>query len=433
MRRRIVSQMMVPDAIERRVLAEIDRRFDGTLEFLREMVRQPSVLGQEKGVQELIFDRLSALGLNPEIWDLDLDVLRKHPAFGKLDIGYEDRPNVTARWAAGQPGGRSVIFNGHIDVVSPEPLANWSYDPWAAVVDGDWLYGRGAGDMKAGVAAMLLAVEAVQATGVRLKGDVILETVIEEECTGNGTLACGLRGLRADAAIVPESHGLRASLATVGVIWFRVHTRGSASHVLAADSAVNAIEETYKVIAALRQLEAELNAGERHPLYRDLPHPINLNVGIIRAGDWPSTVPSACTLECRLSCQPGVTVDETQARVRETIAAAAESDPWLRENPPEVEFFGFRAEPSVVDPDAAAMRALAECHASIVGTPLNFRPGTATTDQRFFLDYWDMPATSYGPTAENIHAGNERVLIPSIAETARVLALYLLRWCGVAD
>jgi acetylornithine deacetylase len=408
----------VSEAIEQRVLTEIDQRFSHTLEFLREMVRQPSVLGQEKGVQELIFERLEGLGLNPEMWDLDLEQLRQHPAFGELDVGYEDRPNVTARWPASQAGGRSVIFNGHIDVVSPEPLANWSYDPWSATVDGDWLYGRGAGDMKAGVAAMLLAVEAVQAAGVRLKGDVILETVIEEECTGNGTLACGLRGLRADAAIVPEAHGLAASLATVGVIWFKVHTRGSASHVLAADSAVNAIE---------------LNASERHRLYRDLTHPINLNIGIIRAGDWPSTVPSACTIACRLSCQPGVTVDETQARVRETVAAAAESDPWLRENPPEVEFFGFRAEPSVVDPESDAMRTLAECHTAVVGEPLAFRPGTATTDQRFFLDYWEMPATSYGPVAENIHAGNERVLIPSIAETARVLALYLLRWCEVDE
>lgn len=428
-----MSQTMASEVTEQRVLTEIDRRFRDTLDFLREMVRQPSVLGQEKGVQQLIFDRLTTLGLNPAMWDLDLDQLRKHPAFGKLDIGYEDRPNVTARWRAAEPGGRSVIFNGHIDVVSPEPLANWSHDPWSAMVDREWLYGRGAGDMKAGVAAMLLAVEAVKAAGVRLKGDVILETVIEEECTGNGTLACGLRGLHADAAIVPEAHGLQASRATVGVIWFRVHTRGSASHVLAADSAVNAIEETYKIIAALRQLEAELNAAKRHPLYRDLAHPINLNIGIIRAGDWPSTVPSACTIECRLSCQPGVTVDETQARVRDTIAAVAESDPWLREKPPEVEFFGFRAEPSVVDPESDAMRTLAVCHASVVGEPLNFRPGTATTDQRFFLDYWDMSATSYGPVAENIHAGNERVLISSIAKTARVLALYLLRWCGVAD
>lgn len=426
-------ETIVSEAIEQRVLAEVDQRFDDTLAFLREMVRQPSVLGNEKGVQGLIFERLSEMGLTPEMWDLDLDLLRTHRAFGELDIGYEDRPNVTAIWPATQSGGRGVIFNGHIDVVSPEPLANWAYGPWDATVEADWLYGRGAGDMKAGIAAMLLAVEAVRASGVQLKGDVVLETVIEEECTGNGTLACGLRGLRADAAIIPEPHGLQASLATVGVIWFRVHTRGAASHVLAADSAVNAIEEMYKVITALRELETELNTGHRHPLYRDLPHPINLNIGIIRAGDWPSTVPSACTMECRLSCLPGVTVDETQALVRETITAAARADPWLRENPPEVEFFGFRAVPSVVDPESDAMRTLASCHESVVGGGLEFHPGTATTDQRFFLDYWETPATSYGPTAENIHAGNERVLIPSIAEVARVLALYLLRWCGVAD
>lgn len=417
---------------EQRVLDEIDRRFSDTVAFLQEMVRQPSILGNELGVQQLIFNRLQNLGLQPDMWDLDLDLLRAHPNFGPLDLAYANRPNVTAVWPAAEPGGRSVIFNGHIDVVSPEPLANWDYDPWAATIEGEWMFGRGAGDMKAGVAAMLLAVEAVRAAGVELKGDVILESVIEEECTGNGALACGLRGLKADAALIPEPHSLHASLATVGVIWFRIRTQGQASHVLAAESAVNAIEKMIPVIAGLRQLEADLNAEERHPHYRHLPHPINLNIGIIRAGNWPSTVPSACEMECRLSCLPGVTVDELQERVRQAVSVAAQADDWLRTHPPQVDFFGFRAEPSVVDPDSEAMRTLASCHEAVVGTNLQFLPGTATTDQRFFLTHWNIPATSYGPLAERIHAGNERVFIPSIAQTAKVMALYLLHWCGIA-
>lgn len=421
------------ERIEKRVLAEIDRRFDDTVAFLQEMVRQPSTLGNERGVQELIFKRMQGMELDAQMWDLDIDALRQHPLFGPLSMEYEGRPNVTAIWPAAAEGGRSIIFNGHVDVVSPEPLTNWRHGPWDATLEGEWMYGRGAADMKAGIAAMLLAVEAVRATGVTLRGDVILETVIEEECTGNGALACALRGLQADAAIVPEPHGLRASHATVGVIWFRIHTRGRASHVLAADSAVNAIEKMYPVLTALRELEEALNAEERHPLYRQHPHPINLNVGIIRGGDWPSTVPSECTIECRLSCQPGITIEETQARVRAAVEAATKRDFWLQENPPGLEFFGFRAEPSVVDPDDPAMQMLAHCHESVTGEALEFDAGTATTDQRFFLNTLNMPATSYGPVGENIHAGEERVLVPSIAQTARVLALYLLRWCGVAQ
>ncbi len=423
---------MAVNVVEERVLAEVDRRFADTLDFLQAMVRQPSVLGQERGVQELVSARLNHLGLSPEMWDLDLQALRAHPTFGPLEISYEGRPNVTAVWPATSPGGRSLVLNGHIDVVSPEPLANWTHGPWAAEVEGDWLYGRGAGDMKAGLAAMLLAVEAIRAANVSLKGDVIVESVIEEECTGNGTLACCLRGLRGEAALVPEPHGLEATLATLGIIWFRVRTRGRASHAYASDLAVNAIEKMYPVIAALRKMEAEMNASVVDPIYRQLTHPIKLNIGVVRGGDWPSTVPSACSLECRLSFEPGGSVSATQEQVRAAVATAAQADAWLRENPPVVEFFGFRADPSVTNPAGPAMQLLSQCHQSMVGTPLAFRASTATTDQRFFVSNCGMEATSYGPTAADIHAGEERVLIPSIRQTARVLALFTLRWCGVA-
>jgi acetylornithine deacetylase len=419
--------------LEKAVLEQVDRRFDDTVAFLRQLVQQPSILGNELGVQEVVCRRLQELGLEPTMWDLDLDLLRDHLSFGPLEIGYTDRPNVTALLPAAAPGGRSLILNGHIDVVSAEPLTNWAHDPYGAEIEDEWMFGRGAADMKAGVAAMILAVEAVCAAGIGLRGAVTLESVIEEECTGNGTLACALAGLTADAAIVPEPHGLEASQATVGVVWFRVRTRGRASHVLAAEAAVNAIERMIPVIQALRQLEAELNAEERHPYYRQHPHPINLNIGTIRSGDWPSTVPSDCSMECRLACQPGTTVDEIHARVRAAVRGLAQGDDWFAQNPPVVEFFGFRAEPSVVDPGSPAMRTLAECHTAVVGTDLIFQANTATTDQRFFLNNLGIPATSYGPVGQNIHAGEERVFIPSILETARVLALYMLRWCGVAD
>ena len=419
--------------VERAVLEQVNRRFDDTVAFLRQMVQQPSTLGNERGVQEIIFRRMQELGWEPAMWDLDLDLLRDHPSFGPLAIDYQNRPNVTAVLPAARPGGRSLILNGHIDVVSAEPLANWTHDPYGAEVEGDWMFGRGAADMKAGVAAMILAVEAVRAAGVGLRGDVTLESVIEEECTGNGTLACVLAGLTGDAALVPEPHALEASQATVGVIWFRVHTRGRASHVLAAEAAVNAIERMVEVIKVLRRLEAELNAEERHPYYRQHPHPINLNIGTIRSGDWPSTVPSDCFIECRLASQPGMTIDEVQARVRTAVQTLTHTDEWFAQNPPLVAFFGFRAEPSVVDPSSAAMRTLAQCHTNVVGTELAFRANTATTDQRFFLNNLGISATSYGPVGQNIHAGEERVFIPSILQTAQVLALYLLRWCGVAD
>jgi acetylornithine deacetylase len=196
---------------------------------------------------------------------------------------------------------------------------------------------------------------------------------------------------------------------------------------------VNAIDAMLPLIAALRQYEREKNAGPHPAPYQEIAHPLNLNLGIIRAGDWPSSVPAESTLEGRFACLPGTPVAKAKSELKEVILKAARSDPWLREHPPTVEFFGFHAEPSLTDPAWEAMKALGDCHRSVVRQPLAFTPSTATTDQRFFTNDWNTPATAYGPVAEQIHAHDERVSISSIAKTARVMALFLARWCGVAE
>lgn len=199
------------------------------------------------------------------------------------------------------------------------------------------------------------------------------------------------------------------------------------------DTAVNAVEKMYPVITALRRLEAEMNAAPRHPLFTEWAHPVNLNIGVIRGGDWPSSVPAACTLECRLAYQPGHGLAETQELIREAVGAAGAEDPWLCENPPEVGFFGIRAEPSVADTTSPAYGLLAECHEGVVGRALDSFALPATADNRFFVNDWHMPAFCYGPAGGNTHAADEGVLISSIKDCAAVLALYALRWCGIAE
>jgi acetylornithine deacetylase len=424
--------------IEEAVLAQVNQRFDDTVVFLRDLVRQPSVLGNERGAQDLVYARLTQMGLAPEMWDLDIEKLSAHPLFVDVtsmypDVTYTNRPNVTAVWPASVQGGRSLILNGHIDVVSPEPLAQWTHAPWDAVIEGDWLYGRGAGDMKSGVAAMLLAVEAVRAAGVQLRGDVIVESVIEEECGGNGTLACCLRGLTADAAVVTEPTGALGTFeGTLGLMWFRVRTHGKSGHPHAAGSAVNAIEKMVPIIAGLHRLEDEMNATLQHPLYRELQHPINLIVGVIQGGDWPSTVPGDCKIECRLAFEPGVSLSAAQTQVRQAVAEAAQADSWLRDNPPVVEFFGIGVEPSVSDRRGPLMRLLKDCHQLVTRAPMALHAFTGATDQRFFINQGKSEAVAYGPAGEGFHSTEERVLIPSVRQTAETLALFILRWCGVA-
>lgn len=424
--------------VEEIVLAELERRFDDTVEFLRQLVREPSVLGNERGAQGLVFARLTQMGFSPEMWDLDIARLRKHPLFVDLssmypELTYNNRPNVTAVWPAAAPGGRSLILNGHIDVVSPEPLSSWTHDPWSAAVEGNWLYGRGAADMKSGIAAMLLAVEAIRAAGVELRGELSLQSVIEEECGGNGTLACCLRGMTADAAVVTEPTGTMGAFeAVLGLLWFRVRTTGKAGHPAQAGSAVNAIEKMYVVIEGLRRLEQEVNSNVQHPLYRHLDHPLNLVVGTIEGGDWPSTVPAECKMECRISFEPGITISEAQDQIAGAIGAAADADPWLRDNPPVVQFFGVRGEPAVVSRDGPLVRLLDSCHQRVFQKPLSLWPFTGSTDQRFFTNQCQAEAIAYGPSGEGFHGTEERVLIPSVRQTAQALALFVLDWCGTA-
>jgi acetylornithine deacetylase/succinyl-diaminopimelate desuccinylase-like protein len=222
---------------------------------------------------------------------MDTEALRAHPAASPFDWDVRDKVNVVATWEPShRNGGLSLILNGHIDVVSPEPRSQWDRDPFTAHVEADWLYGRGAADMKCGLAAILGAVKGLRELGLAPHAPVIVQSVVEEECTGNGALQTLLAGYRADAAIIAEPFGAAITTSQVGVLWFDVVIEGLPGHAAEAGHAVNAIAASLMMIAALRVLEAELNASPPPP-YDSYPHPISLNVGQIHAGDWNSTVP----------------------------------------------------------------------------------------------------------------------------------------------
>ena len=161
----------------------------------------------------------------------------------------------------------------------------WKTDPFAPMIRDGWLYGRGAGDMKGGVAAMTYALHAVEKAGFGLCAPVTLEAVIEEECCGNGALACLAAGYDADAVLIPEPFGPTLYIAQVGVLWFKVHMRGVSGHVQDTAAGTNAIEKSYPVITALRRLEETMNGEECPEVYHDIGHPLNLNIGIFKGGD----------------------------------------------------------------------------------------------------------------------------------------------------
>jgi acetylornithine deacetylase len=384
------------------------------------------VLGHEESGQAVMRRTFGELGIDPVDVPLEPAALERHPAAAPFSWDVDSKMNVVATWAPEAPG-RSLILNGHIDVVSPEPTVLWSGEPFAPRRDGDWVYGRGAGDMKSGLVAMVGAVRALQRLNTRPGGRVQLQSVVEEECTGNGALACVLAGHTADAAILTEPTKGAIWNAQVGVLWFQVRVLGAPAHAGEAEAGANAIEASYKVIAALRVLEAELNTV-KPPLYAPYPHPINLNVGMINGGDWPSTVAGECVTSFRLACYPGDAVADLRARVEQTVAEVAGADPSHRI---EVLYDGFQCEGYELDPDSPLIIGLASAAARVTGQRPPLFASTATTDARTFHLYGGTPAVCFGPNAENEHGVDERVHIPSVTETAQAIALFIADWCGL--
>lgn len=421
------------DSVRRRVLQEVEEGWTRQVSFLQALVREPSVLGNEAGAQRLMQAAFRDMGLKVTSFEPDLGTISRLRGFSPPEWSYRGRPNIVGVWPAGGSGGRSLVLNGHVDVVSPEPVSQWRYDPWGAQIEGDRMYGRGTGDMKSGMSIMVWAVRALQAAGVRLNGDLILQSVIEEECTGNGTLACLARGFVGDGALVLEPHYDKALVTQIGVLWCRVKVRGMAGHVLGASRAINAIEKTYLLIQAMRGLEEQLNS-DKHPAYQDHPWPINFNPGVIRSGDWPSTVPAECELEFRMAFYPGMSAEDAKVMVRDHLLEAAAADPWLRENPPEVTFFGFHAEgSSVVFEQSPVIQGLDAVHRELMGRGLKAEAQTATTDSRFFNLYYDIPATCYGARGALFHGVDEFVELSTMLDATRVVAAFILDWCGVAE
>ena len=413
------------------VIAAADALQGEAVEMLSALVRLESTFGDEADAQHFMAHIFAGLGLPVDRFKIDIDALKDLPGFSPADWSYDGKENVVATHRSRHNTGRSLILNGHIDVVPPGPADMWSNPPFEPVVRDGRLYGRGSGDMKAGIVAFIMAFKALQRLGVQPAAPVYLQTVVEEECTGTGTLACLARGYRADAAIIPEPFNLGMMAAQVGVMWFRVRVRGKPAHVLDTSAGTNAIEAAFDLVKALKRLEARWNAADlRHPAYAGHSHPINFNLGLIKGGEWPSSVPSECSFDMRVSFFPGVDLAEVRRRIEATIARAAAAHPGLRDSPPEITYSGFQAEGCNVDPEGEMMRLLADINLRVTGREAPLVASTATTDARFFNLYGDIPATCYGPEAQNIHAIDESVGLESLRDVTRVLALFIAEWCG---
>lgn len=420
--------------------AAIDDFVDDAFEFLRALIAVPSELGHESGAQEVLATALESAGFRIHRLPIPSDIA-DHPAAGVPRRSYQDRYDLIAQrdTPTEQSPRRSLVLNGHIDVVPATTPERWSSSPFGPVVRDGWMYGRGAGDMKGGFAAGLLAIRALDAARPQWlqNGSLTVVSAIEEECTGNGTLAAGLAGFTGDAALLLEPTDLRVLLAGVGIVWVRITIDGDAGHAEAAAGIPNPLEATRVVLDALSGLERRLNDEHADDAVAAsdlaaLQRPFAVNVGELHAGDWPSSVPASVRIGVRVAHPQSWDAERALQAVAEAVTAASAGQEWLEEHPPRLELDGFRAQ-SYHQPVASPLvQALARAHHEAHGTTAQLIALGSTTDARFYINQFGVPAVAYGPRTRNIHGIDEAVELASVVDTARTVARFLLSWFGNA-
>jgi acetylornithine deacetylase len=257
-----------------------------------------------------------------------------------------------------------------------------------------------------------------------LSGELAFLSVIEEECTGNGTLAACNAGVLGDAVILLEPTGLALLLGGVGVLWVEITIGGVPAHAEAADRARNPVASIPAILRALAAFEAEINAAAE-PAFSQLARPYNVNVGTVTAGDWASSVPGQARLRVRVGFPRSWTPGEAFERVRSAVLAASADDPWLATKPPEIRPAGFRAEGYLLDAGHPLAEAMARAHADAHGSPPAREVIGSTTDARYYLNQFGRPAVAYGPMARHIHAVDEAVELASIVSGAKTMARFI--------
>lgn len=431
-----MSRNVAPGPLEpglaREILDAVASGFSGQIQFTEEMMRYPSLRGQEHTAQTCFYDALANRGYGMDRWAIDVAEIEDHPGFSPVKVDYSNAINVVGTHKPATIQGRSLILNGHVDVVPTGPLEMWAQPPFEPSIDEGWLYGRGGADMKAGLCANVFALDALRCLGLQPAGTVHVQSVTEEECTGNGALSALIRGYRADAALIPEPEENMLVRANVGVIWFRVYVKGRPFHVREAGQGANAIEAAYRLIDALKKLESTWNQRRfDYPYFDSLEHPININVGKIAGGDWASSVPAWCTLDVRAAIYPGVEPKDAAEEIEACLMERSSSDLFLADHPPRIEYNGFFARGYVLEEGSDAEATLARSHALSFGAELESFVTPGYLDGRVFVLYDDCPCLVYGPQSRNIHAFDERVSLESVQQITGAIALFVAEWCGL--
>lgn len=400
------------------------------LDRLDEAVAIKSIPGTpgEAAIQHWFHRRFQEAGLTTDFWPIDLEATAQHPDFPGVEVERSEAWGLVGSW--GGDDGPTLVLNGHVDVVPAGDMNQWKTEPFETTRADGAIYGRGTCDMKGGLLAGLAAVEAIQKAGIRLRGKVLVHSVIGEEDGGLGSFSTLLRGHRGDAAIILEPTSLCIVPACAGALTFRVRIAGHSTHAGLRTEGVSVIEKFWILWQALQDLEARRNA-EPHPFMQgiDLPYPIN--IGTLHAGQWASSVPDVLVAEVRYGVALGESPEAARKVLEETVRQVNESDPWLKENPITVDWFGGQFASSQLPDGHPFLDVVSGAHADVHGEVPRMHGVPWGSDLRLLTEIGGIPTLHYGPGDLRVcHAVNEHVAIAELEAAARTVAAVILRFCG---
>jgi len=407
--------------------AAVEGRREDITKLLCDLIRIPSTVGNEAPVAQLLNDRLQGIADEVSFVPVTEDI-RNDPDFSYPVRGlqYGDRPNVRAV-KKGCGGGKSLLFNTHMDVVPPSSMQERPYDPW---VEDGIVYGRGACDAKGQLVTAWALLAVLSDMGLTPGADITVHYVIEEEIGGNGTLAMARLGDRADAAIVLEPSDFVILPQIRGAVWFETTIYGQSGHSGKPGGTVSALLKSIEAIDAFTEYHARCLAESRgkYPLFDQFPNPAPLTVGQLEAGDWPAQAPQKAVLKGVLGILPDRTKEQVMEEMRQALKSSG--DPWLADHF-EMEFT-YRHDASVIEPDHPLASALgAACEAS--GRDCRVSAMTASCDAWLYNNQLGIPTVVFGPGSLGVaHSDSEQIAVDEILKAAEVLATFVADWCGVA-
>jgi acetylornithine deacetylase len=414
--------------VEERVLDAIDEQ--ALVDELVHLIRVPSITGTdaESDLQHQQAAYFAQLGFDVDAWKLDLADLSAHPDHPGTEAPRSEGYGLVAR--LGPVGTPALVLQGHIDVVPTGDLDKWvDGNPFSGAIRDGAVHGRGACDMKAGVAANLAVARALVASGVRLEKPFAVHSVIGEEDGGLGAFATLLRGHDGEAAVITEPTSGRIVVANAGALTFQLRVAGRAAHGSARAEGYSAFEAFLPVYRAIADLERERNA-HLPALFDGNPLPYPISIGTVRTGDWASSVPDLLVAEGRLGVQLDEPVAEARAALEAAITRAAVNDPWLRDHPVEIAWTGGQFASGRIAESDPLVAETAGVIRDVEGRQAPNGAAPYGSDLRLYAGLGGIPTLHYGPgDVRFAHAPREQAQIDELVRVTRSLAVLVARRC----